>query len=181
MKNAKAVFLDRDGTLISSVHYLRNFSQLRLLPKVAEAIRILNKKNYLVFVITNQAVVARGYITETTLKAIHEELLRRLKRKGARVDGIFYCPHHPNADMPVYRKDCKYRKPNTGFVDEVVEKYSISRNDSYFIGDTETDMQTARNAKLHSIYINHNTKEPIDAEYRVKTVYEAVTSIITKT
>ncbi len=106
-----AVFLDRDGTLVREVDYLRELAQLRLLPGAAGAIRTLNEAGFAVVLLTNQSGLARGYLTEAEFHEIHGELERRLARQGAHLDGMYYCPHLPDATVPEYRCECSCRKP----------------------------------------------------------------------
>ena len=146
----KAVFLDRDGVINREVDHIRSMKQLRLLPKVGNAIRLLNKEGYLVIIVTNQPVVARGWITEKGLKSIHAELRHRLVKKGAEINSIFYCPHHPKADLIKYRKNCLDRKPDVGLIIKAVKKFNISLEDSFLVGDTTTDIKTAKNAGITS-------------------------------
>lgn len=178
----KAVFLDRDGTINVEFDNLKSLSQLKLLPKSATAIKQLGEKNYLIIVITNQPVIARGWINEEELNKIHLELLKRLEEKGAGIDAIYYCPHHPNANLIKYRKKCHCRKPNTGLVEKAVKKYNISVKDSYFIGDTTSDMQTAKNAGLKSVlvktgYGGKDKKFNVKPDYIVNNLYEAANLI----
>ncbi|OGK16416.1 hypothetical protein A2774_03090 [Candidatus Roizmanbacteria bacterium RIFCSPHIGHO2_01_FULL_39_12c] len=152
-KKRKAVFLDRDGIINKEVDNLRNINQIRLLPHVAKAIKKFKRNGYLVIVITNQPVVARGWISESELEEINQELLRRLKNKGAIIDAVYYCPHHPKANLPKYRKDCSDRKPNISLIIKAVQDFNISLKRSYFIGDSTTDLQTAFNAHIRSILV----------------------------
>lgn len=149
----KAVFLDRDGVINREVDNLKSLNQLRLLPQAASAIKKINKRGFLVIIITNQPVVARGWITENELQAIHQVLLSRLAKKGAKIDAIYYCPHHPNANVLIYRKVCADRKPGVGLVKKAAEKFKISLKNSFFIGDSTRDIQTAKNAGLKSILV----------------------------
>src|SRR3984957_4913422 len=113
LKNRKpAVFLDRDGTLIKDVGYLAGPSEIRLYRGVAQALRKLRAAGYLLFVVTNQSGVARGYFPESSVKKVHQSLQARLKAQGARIDGFYYCPHYPGAPLKAYAKNCSCRKPN---------------------------------------------------------------------
>src|SRR3989344_9287631 len=107
----RAVFLDRDGTIIKHVDLMHSVNELRLLPGVARAINQMNKLGFLVIVTTNQPVVARGLIEPKEVDEIHGVLIRRLQGKGAKIDGIYYCPHHPQANLSKYRLRCRCRKP----------------------------------------------------------------------
>ncbi|MDP2598886.1 MAG: HAD-IIIA family hydrolase, partial [Candidatus Liptonbacteria bacterium] len=122
----KAVFLDRDGTINREVDVLRNVKQLRILPGAAEAIKRINKLGFLAVIITNQSVVARGLRTERELDEIHAILVRRLGRKGAKIDAVYYCPHHPEAKLKKYRMRCSCRKPGIAMIKKAAKKYKIN-------------------------------------------------------
>jgi len=102
-----AVFLDRDGTINEEVGYLDDPDRLRLILGAAEAIRLLNEAGILAIVVSNQAGVGRGYFSAATVEAIHVRLAEQLAKRGARLDGIYYCPHHPS-------EGCGCRKPKIG-------------------------------------------------------------------
>ena len=179
----KAVFLDRDGVINREVDHVRSMKQLRLLPKVDNAIRLLNKEGYLVIIVTNQPVVARGWITEKGLKSIHAELRHRLVKKGAEINSIFYCPHHPKADLIKYRKNCLDRKPDVGLIIKAVKKFNISLEDSFLVGDTTTDIKTAKNAGITSIllktgYGGKDKTFKIKPDYIAKNLLEATIKFI---
>ncbi len=175
----KAVFLDRDGTINKEVDNLSNINQLRLLSNTAKAIRKLSQYNFLVIIISNQPVVARGWITEKRLAEIHQVLMMRLKKQGAKIDAIYCCPHHPNANLIQYRKDCFDRKPNIGLIKKAAEDFNISLRDSFLIGDSTVDIKTAYNAGIRSIlvgtgYAGKDKKFDVSADYTAKNLLEAV-------
>ncbi len=132
----KAVFLDRDGPLIEEVGYLSRIEEFRLLPRVGEAIRLLNHHQLKAIVVTNQSGVARGYFPESLVQVIHRKLEGLLKREGAHLDGIYYCPHHPD-------EQCECRKPATGLVKKAVEDLGINCSQSYVVGDRGIDIELA--------------------------------------
>jgi D-glycero-D-manno-heptose 1,7-bisphosphate phosphatase len=105
----KAVFLDRDGTLNEEVGYVNHLDRFALLPRVGEAIRLLNGHGFKAVVITNQSGVARGYFSESLLHLVHQRMEDLLRKEGARLDGVYYCPHHPDAGVPPYRQKCRCR------------------------------------------------------------------------
>lgn len=180
---ARVVFIDRDGTINREVDNLRQLRDLRLLPNVAEAIRTLNKKEYLVIVVANQPVVARGWITEEKLGEIHRAIAGRLKRKGAVLDAIYYCPHHPDATLPEYRKDCLDRKPKTGLLRKAAKTFNVSLANAFFIGDTTTDIKTAINAGIRPIlvktgYGGKDGKFEVSPEYIAEDLLDAARYII---
>ena len=141
-----AVFLDRDGTVNVEVHYLSQPEQIELLPTVSETISLLNSRGIPVVIVTNQAGIARGYFPEHRLIATHDHLRRILAEKNARIDGIYYCPHHPIAGLGEYRKVCDCRKPMPGMLTRAASDLAIDLAGSLLIGDRESDLQAGANA-----------------------------------
>jgi D-glycero-D-manno-heptose 1,7-bisphosphate phosphatase len=132
-----AVFLDRDGTIARDVNYCSRVEDFQMLPTVPEAIKILNESDFKVVLITNQSGIARGYFTEQTLLLIHREMENELAKSGARIDAIYYCPHHPDD-----RCDC--RKPKTGLFLQAAGKFDIDLSSSFVIGDTQMDISAGK-------------------------------------
>jgi histidinol-phosphate phosphatase family protein len=153
----RAVFLDRDGTLIVDRDCLRNAEGLELLPGVAEAIHQLNHHGWRTVVVTNQPVIAKGWCDETELRRIHNKLETLLGQQHAFLDRIYHCPHHPDKGFPGERPelkiDCACRKPNIGMIQQAAAELNIDLTQSWLIGDTTTDLQTAKNAGLRSILV----------------------------
>lgn len=131
----RAVFLDRDGTLNVEVNYLHRVADLALIPGAAQAIQLLNEAAYLAIVVTNQAGIARGYFDEQAVRVLHEHLTSELASAGARVDGLYLCPHHPDFTGP-----CACRKPQPGMLRQAAVEHSIDLNQSWLIGDTLSDI-----------------------------------------
>lgn len=152
-----AVFLDRDGTLNKDVNYVSRSEQLELLDGTAEALRRINRAGYLAVVITNQSVVARGHVTLAGLETIHCHLERLLDLRGAYVDRIYACPHHPDhgfaGEVPELKVVCDCRKPATGSIDAACRDLEISRDASWFVGDTTSDVETGRRAGLRTVLV----------------------------
>lgn len=152
MKSRKAVFLDRDGTVNKWVGFLTDINDVELLSGAAEAIRRMNFAGYLTIVVTNQPVIARGEVTIEELDAIHGRLEGLLEQEGARLDAIYYCPHHPDGgfpgEIPELKVECDCRKPGTGLVMRAVEKFGIDLSESWFVGDSWRDVQTGINAGM---------------------------------
>lgn len=142
-EKAPAIFLDRDGTLIRDVGYLSRQEQVEILPRVAEAIRLLRGQGFLLVVVTNQSAVARGRLTEEELGRIHDALNARLAQDGAHLDGIYYCPHHPTEGVGPYHATCDCRKPNTGMILKAVLDLGLDPSSSYVVGDQTSDMELA--------------------------------------
>jgi D-glycero-D-manno-heptose 1,7-bisphosphate phosphatase len=154
LKNRKpAVFLDRDGTLIKDVGYLAEPSGIRLYRGVAQALRKLRAAGYLLFVLTNQSGVARGYFPESSVKKVHRALQARLKAQGARIDGFYYCPHYPGAPLKAYAKICSCRKPNPGMVRQASRSFAVDLKKSYMVGDKLDDLGLAVRAGLAGAYL----------------------------
>lgn len=183
----RCIFIDRDGTINKHIGLLRNKNEMQLIPKVSEAIRRVNASRYIIVIITNQPVIARGLCTEQELKEIHQRLQRLLGEEGAYVDDIYYCPHHPDRGYPgevsELKIDCQCRKPKTGLIDICAQRYNIDINESWMIGDTYRDMKTGNNAGLKTILVktgmleeNNNYEAEID--YVCQDLLEAVNIIL---
>ena len=135
--------MDRDGTVTDEVGYLNHVSRLRVLPFAAPAIRAVNQSDMLAVLVTNQAGVARGYFKEEMIGRVHERLVEALAADGARLDAIYYCPHHPTAGEPPYRQDCDCRKPRPGLLERAAREHDIDLEGSYMIGDKYSDVRLA--------------------------------------
>jgi len=175
----KAVFLDRDGTINKEVDNLDDSNQLRLLSGVADAIKKLKKLGFLVVIVTNQPVVARGLLSEEEVDSIHELLIKRLRKKGANVDGIYYCPHHPEATLKEYRKKCKYRKPGAGMLLKAAKDFNIDLKRSFIVGDRTADILAGKRAGAKTILVNtgyggEDKKYIVKPEFVANNLLEAV-------
>lgn len=146
----KAVFLDRDGTINVYKGFIYSRDELELIEGVAEAIKKLNRSKYLVIVVTNQPVIARGECSYAELNAIHEKMETLLGKDGAYIDDLFYCPHHPDkgfaGEIAELKVACECRKPKPGLFYKAAEKYNIDISKSYMIGDNERDIQAGMSA-----------------------------------
>ena len=150
----KAIFLDRDGTLNKYVGFLRKPDELELLPGVAEAIRKINILGYLAIVITNQPVVARGEVSFDELEEIHRKLETELGKEGAYIDGLYYCPHHPDkgfdGEVTELKQVCECRKPKPGMILQAAKDFNIDLALSWMIGDSDIDIVCGKNAGVHT-------------------------------
>ena len=140
-----AVMIDRDGTLSHEVGYINHISRFQLYPFAVEAVRVLNDAGFLAIVVTNQAGVARGYFPESLISDVHEHLHATMRKGGARLDGIYYCPHHPSAGEPPYRADCECRKPKPGLALRAARELEIDLPRSWVVGDRPGDLELAWN------------------------------------
>ena len=148
-----AVFLDRDGTLIEEWHYLSSVTEISVLQGASEAITRLNNADFAVVLATNQSAVGRGLLSLENLNSIHEELRYRLKKTGAKIDEVFFCPHHPTAATRAYRSSCACRKPKPGMREEAARKLALDLRKSFMIGDTLSDIKTGHAAGCRSILV----------------------------
>jgi len=141
-----AVLVDRDGTLNHDCGYVTSPDQLVLFPGVPEAISRLNQLGVLVIMITNQSAIGRGLMTVEMLNAIHRELAALLRTSGAKIDGIFFCPHHP-------RDTCDCRKPNVGLIEQAVERFSLDLTQCYLVGDKKSDLEAAQTMGVAGVLV----------------------------
>jgi D-glycero-D-manno-heptose 1,7-bisphosphate phosphatase len=121
--------------------YVNHIERFHLLPRVGQAIRLLNQHGWKVAVITNQSGVARGYFPESLVREIHRKMQDLLRKEGAHLDGIYYCPHHPDVGVPPYRQKCRCRKPGTGLLEEAVKELDLDTSASYVVGDRSMDIE----------------------------------------
>jgi len=136
-----AVFLDRDGTINEQMGYINHLSRFHLLPGVGPAIRQLNEHGLPVVVATNQSGLARGYFPESLLEAVHAQMRRLLALDGARIDGLYVCPHHPEAKEERFRLACACRKPKTGLLEQAAVEMGLDLQRSYVVGDRWSDLR----------------------------------------
>lgn len=141
----KAIFLDRDGTLLVEMGYLLHHSLVVPYCFTLEALRKAREQGYLLIVVTNQSAVARGYLSEAELALIHLRMQEIFRSGGAALDGIYYCPHYPTGAREVYRRKCGCRKPGTDLGLAAARRFDIDLKQSFMIGDTETDLLFGRN------------------------------------
>ena len=146
-KNLRAaVFLDRDGTIAEEVGYLNHISRFRLLDGVASAIRKLNEAALPAVVVTNQSGVGRGYFPEELVREVHEKMVVELRSAGARLDGVYYCPH-------VAADGCHCRKPKTGMLDEAAHGLALDLRKSFVVGDRYGEIELAHRVGARSVLV----------------------------
>ncbi|MCI0561307.1 MAG: HAD family hydrolase [Nitrososphaera sp.] len=137
----------------TEVDFLTRPDDLRLFPNAAQAIREANELGVKVFVITNQSGIARGLLTEEDLDRIHRKLRADLAAEGARLDQIYYCPHHPDYGAGEYKKVCTCRKPKTGMLTQAAHEYRIQLKSSFVIGDRCVDMKAGEQAGCGTVLV----------------------------
>jgi D,D-heptose 1,7-bisphosphate phosphatase len=183
----KAIFLDRDGTINVYKGLLCKKEDMELENKVSEAIKLINRSEYLAFVVTNQPVVARNMCSIEEVGKIHDRMETILGEEGAYLDDIEFCPHHPDKgypeENPVYKVACECRKPKVGMIDSLARRYNIDLKKSWMIGDTTMDIQTGVNAGLHTVLVNTGVggtdgKYDVIPEKQCDNLYDAVKHIL---
>lgn len=148
----KAIFLDRDGVLIdnSKHYYIWKSDQLLLIDGVIENLKILLQKGFLLFIVSNQGGISRGLYTKDDILKLHAELIQTFKANDIEITEAAFCPHHPEIEK------CLCRKPDSLMIERLISKYKISKTDSYFIGDSKSDMDAAKKIGIRRIQIVPN-------------------------
>lgn len=179
----KAVFLDRDGTVNKYKGYITEPEQIELIDGVADAISNFHAHNYLVIIITNQPVIARGDCTFEQLDNIHYRLEELLAEKGTYIDGLYYCPHHPDSGFPNEIKElkikCDCRKPNTGLIRRAKEDFNIDLSMSYMVGDSDIDILAAKKSGCIPVFIGENNNCTDSTVIKFLSLKEFSDSVIT--
>ena len=155
-KTRKAFFLDRDGVIIKDVGYLTKIKQLSFLKDTLKTLKLINKKNYLIIIITNQSVVGRKLISNKKLHEIHSYLKTFLKKRDIIISDIYYCPHHPVHAKGKFKIKCLCRKPGNQMIEKAIKKWKINRKESFMIGDRLIDLKAAKKSKIKFFYRSKN-------------------------
>lgn len=163
----RAVFLDRDGTIIQEVGYLNQPHQVELLPGAAEAIVRWNRGNVPVVVVTNQAGVARGFFPESRVNDVHRRLDELLGVRGAHIDAYYYCPHHPTAGKWPYRCVCSCRKPAAGMLFNAARELNLDLRASIMVGDKYSDLVAGVTAGCRAVLVRTGYGAQTEATWSV--------------
>jgi D-glycero-D-manno-heptose 1,7-bisphosphate phosphatase len=181
----KTVFLDRDGVITEDPpHYAHRLDQLRIIPRSAKAIQLLNAHNFHVIVISNQSGIARGYYKEEDVKIFNDEMVSLLAKAGAHIDALYYCPHHPDAIIERYKINCECRKPKPGMILDAAQKNSLDIEKSFVVGDKWSDIEAGKSAGCKTVLVlTGHGKEEVDkkresVDYIASDLYDAVEKFI---
>jgi D-glycero-D-manno-heptose 1,7-bisphosphate phosphatase len=155
----KAIFLDRDDTVIEDAGYMNSPEQVKLLDGAAEALSSFKAMGYKLVVVSNQSGVARGIVTEEALGQIHKRLEQLLAEKGVSLDRIYYCPYHPEGVIPKYRRESDLRKPNPGMLFAAGKDLDIDLAESWMVGNSIRDVEAGRRAGCKTVMIAGRTHE----------------------
>ena len=150
----KAIFLDRDGVINKDFGYVFKIEDFVFTKGALSAMKYLIDLNYVLFIITNQSGIGRGYFTENDFLKLDSYIKKILKKHGIIIKETFYCPHHPEAKIEKYKQECSCRKPKTGMLDRAFSKYEIDKSSSFLIGDKLTDIEAGKSAKIKSLLFN---------------------------
>jgi D-glycero-D-manno-heptose 1,7-bisphosphate phosphatase len=181
MNENKCVFLDRDGVLIEDTGYLKNPSDIVIMPGSIEAMAALKSNGFLLIIVTNQAGIAKGFFTMDDLAAVNSRLIKIYEDNGIAIDDLYFCPHHEKGTAEPYNIKCSCRKPEPGMVLRGVEKFNIDTGKSFMVGDKDSDILLARNSGLKSFYIRnpmYKHDENVAPDFYVKDLKEAAEIII---
>ena len=148
-----AVVIDRDGVIIEDTDYVYKSADLSFIPGSIEALQTLSRSSYKIIIITNQSGIGRGYFTESDYHVFTETLLEKLSDYGARVDGVYFCPHHPASGMGRYKTLCPCRKPRTGMLTKASREHGIRLRGSWLIGDKTSDIKAGADAGCKTILV----------------------------
>ena len=149
----RAVFLDRDGTLVEEAGYLDRLERLVFFPYSVDAVRLLNRADLAVVIVTNQAGIARGIFKETFVAEAHRHMTKRLAAGGARVEAFYYCPHHPEAVIEAYRQNCDCRKPQPGLLKRAAADLGLALDRSFVIGDRWHDLEAGQRVGARGVLV----------------------------
>ena len=149
MSGLKAVFLDRDGVLDIDVGYISRPDQVQWVPGAKEAVALLKRLGYQVYVVTNQSGIARGYYTQKDMEALHDFMNEELAAAGGRIDQFYFCPHHPRKGViPELVRPCNCRKPRPGMILKAFADHDLDRQQCFLMGDRMTDVDAALSAGI---------------------------------
>lgn len=150
----KAVLLDRDGTINIDKNYLYKAEDFEFTHKAVEALELLQKQGYKIVIVTNQSGIARGYYTEEDVALLHEWLKKYLSEKGIQLDGIYYCPHHPDGVIKKYAMKCNCRKPALELYYKAISELDIDPDASFAVGDNFRDLEICKETGVKGILIS---------------------------
>lgn len=175
-KKQKAIFLDRDGTLIEEVNYLHRVEDLHFFDYTNEAVKLLKEQGFLVIITTNQSGIGRKVYTESDMHGVHNAIQNNLT---AKIDGFYFCPHLPD-------EGCRCRKPNLGMIEQAMANFEIDLESSWMIGDKKLDIEFGHNARLQTALVltgygqSHLAKIKQQPDFVAENLLEAVNHIITQ-
>jgi D-glycero-D-manno-heptose 1,7-bisphosphate phosphatase len=183
----KAVFLDKDGTLIKNVPYNVNPKHIQIYPEAFDALHTLHQAGFLLVVVSNQSGVARGYFKEDDLQKVKEHIQAEIRANaGVPLAGFYYCPHHPDGTIPRYSIDCACRKPKPGLLFRAAEELDIDLKHSWMVGDILNDVEAGNQAGCATVLIDNGNEtewflsHERQPDFIVTNLYEAAQAILSE-
>lgn len=179
MNKTKAIFLDRDGVINQEMGYIKSWQEFKLLPRVVEAIQIINQSDYRAIVISNQSGIAKGLYAYEEVIQIHQQLNEYLLSFQAQIDDFYFCPHHPEG-INEYAIICSCKKPKNGLILQAAKDWNIDLSSSFFIGDSERDIIAGKNSGCitYGVQSGHSfDANNISSDFIAKDLFEAVQKI----
>lgn len=173
----KAVFVDRDGVINQDLgKYITKPKEFFFLPGAVEALKKLHNSDFKVLIITNQGGIGKGIYTEKDVEDIHKKMYKLLEKEGIKIDGLYYCPHHP-------KEDCGCRKPRLGMVNNAIKDHKIDVKKSFFIGDKTSDIKAGKDAGCKTFlvmtgYAGHDKLCDVKPDFVVSDLLEAVNTVL---
>jgi len=149
----KAAFLDRDGVINIDKGYIKNFKDISFINGSLDAMRLLLKYDYKIFIVTNQSGIARGIIDIDEYLLLEKSITKYLEKNSILISGTYFCPHHPNGNVSEFTKSCSFRKPSPGMILKAMKEHDISPQKSFLVGDKVSDIEASKNACLGSSYL----------------------------
>ncbi|MFA5113820.1 MAG: D-glycero-beta-D-manno-heptose 1,7-bisphosphate 7-phosphatase [Candidatus Margulisiibacteriota bacterium] len=158
---SRAVFVDRDGTIIEDSGYISTPKEVHFLPGSIEALRQLNQAGFKVIVITNQSGVARGFFSEDMVQTIDKFIHKQVLSGGGHIDAFYYCPHHPEHGVYPYRQECACRKPSPGMIKQAAQDHHLDLGRSFMVGDHSCDVRAGKTAGVRTVFVltGHGSRE----------------------
>ena len=177
----KAVFLDRDGVINKEVNYLHKSEDFEFTENCISALKALQLNGYLLFIITNQAGIGRGYYSEKDFNILNEWMLAKLAEHNVVIHQVMYCPHHAEHGIGDYKIDCECRKPKTGMITPLINKFNIDTSNSILIGDKISDVEAGFNANIGTLLlVESGHKLPTHIPEYVQSVYRNLDDLVTQ-
>jgi len=181
----KAVFFDRDGTLILDRHYLMDPKDIKLIDRIIPALRLLQQKGYSLFIVTNQSGIGRGLFSEKQYFSVRNAIHTLLKNNGITIKKEYFCPHHPKEAKEPYLQSCECRKPKPGMILEAISEFQIDPKKSFMVGDKLLDIEAGQSAGVESILVRTGYGEnslknlgKVKPEHIAEDVYDAAVNYI---
>lgn len=172
----RAIFLDRDGTMVHARHYPSRPEDLVLYDSIATGLKQLQEAGFRLVVVTNQSGIARGYFDESDLERMHQHLSAELARSGVRIDAYYHCPHHPEGIIPELAIRCDCRKPQPGMLLRAANDLNLDLTRSWLIGDILDDVEAGNRTGCRTILVDLGTEQLPSAERR-RPAYVAATTV----